>query len=34
MKPEYDDIKAISLKTQKSFKEIQDAVLNQMNKTN
>ena len=34
MKPEYDDIKAISLKTQKSFKEIQDAVINQMNKTN
>ena len=33
MKPEYDDIKAISLKTKKSFKEIQDAILNQMNKT-
>lgn len=34
IKPEYDDIKAICLKTQKSFKEIQDAVLSQMNKTN
>lgn len=31
-KPEYDDIKAISLKTNKSFKEIQDAVLKQLNK--
>ena len=32
VKPEYEDIKAISLKTNRSFKEIQDAVLKQINK--
>ena len=32
MKPEYDDIKAISIKTNKGFKEIQDAIMNQINK--
>ena len=32
MKPEYDDIKAISVKTKKGFKEIQDIILNQIKK--
>lgn len=32
IKPEYDDIKTISIKTNKSFKEIHDAVMNQINK--
>ena len=32
IKPEYDDIKAISSKTNRSFKQIQDAVLKQITK--